>query len=103
MIKVCDKAILEPLPIIYKDCIDTGIFPDSYKIHTFFFFFSLWVFSHEHSRITALQRMGEGISLTRRYHLHPLHGRLDISRAIAAESSPLHIASSRTRTRNNSE
>ena len=30
----------------------------------------------------------------------PLHGHLDISRAIAAESSPLHIAGSRTRTGN---
>ena len=31
MIKICDKAILEPLSIIYKNCIDTGIFPDSWK------------------------------------------------------------------------
>ena len=31
MIKICDKAILEPLPIICKNCIDTGIFPDSWK------------------------------------------------------------------------
>ena len=34
------------------------------------------------------------------YHLHPLHRHLDINRAIAAESSHLHIASSRTRTGN---
>ena len=31
MIKICDKAILEPLSIIYKNCIDTGIFSDSWK------------------------------------------------------------------------
>ena len=31
MIKICDKAILEPLSRIYKNCIDTGIFPDSWK------------------------------------------------------------------------
>ena len=31
MIKICDKAILEPLSMIYKNCIDTGIFPDSWK------------------------------------------------------------------------
>ena len=31
MIKIYDKAILEPLSIIYKNCIDTGIFPDSWK------------------------------------------------------------------------
>ena len=63
----------------------------------FFFFFSTWVFFHEHSRIAGLQGKGEGISLTPHYHFHPLHRRLDISRAIAAESSPLRIASSRTR------
>ena len=65
-----------------------------------FFFFSMWVFFHEHSRITGLQGKGEGISLTPHYHFHPLHRHLDISRAITAESSPLHIASSRTRTGN---
>ena len=66
----------------------------------FFFFFSIWVFFHEHSRITGLQGKGEGISLTPHYHFHPLHRQLNISRAITAESSPLHIASSRTRTGN---
>ena len=65
-----------------------------------FFFFSMWVFFHEHSRSTGLQEKGEGISLTPHYHLHPLHRHLDISRAITAESSPLHIVSSRTRTGN---
>ena len=39
---------------------------------------------------------GEGISLTPLYHFHPLHRHLDISWATTAESSPLHIASSRT-------
>ena len=66
----------------------------------FFFFFSIWVFFHDHSRITGLQGKGESISLTPHYHFHPLHRHLDISRAITAESSPLHIASSRTRTGN---
>ena len=69
------------------------------KTQTFFFFF-IWVFSHDHSRITGLQGKGEGISLTPHYHFHPLHRHLDISRAITTESSPLHIASSRTRTGN---
>ena len=59
-------------------------------------FFSIWVFFHEHSRITGLQREGEGISLP----LPLVHRHLNISRAITAESSPLHIASSRTRTGN---
>ena len=62
--------------------------------------FSIWTFFHEHSRITGLQGKGEDISLTPHYHFHPFHRHLDISRAITAESSPLHIASSRTRTGN---
>ena len=66
----------------------------------FLFFFSIWVFFHEHSRITGLQGKGEGISLTPHYHFHSFHRQLDITRAITAESSPLHIASSRTRTGN---
>ena len=65
-----------------------------------FFFFSIWVFFHEHSRFTGQQGKGEGIYLTPLYHFHPLHGQLDISRAITAESSPLHIAGSRTGTGN---
>ena len=28
MIKICEKTIVKPLSIIYKNCIDTGIFPD---------------------------------------------------------------------------
>ena len=43
---------------------------------------------------------GEAIYLTLLYHFHLLHRHLDISREITAESSPLHIASSRTRTGN---
>ena len=31
MIKICDKAIVKPLSIIYKNCIDIGIFPDLWK------------------------------------------------------------------------
>ena len=58
----------------------------------------MWAFFHEHSRSTGLQGKGEGISLTPHYHFHPLHRHLDISQVITAESSPLHIGSSRTRT-----
>ena len=65
-----------------------------------FCFFSMWVFLHEHSRITELQGKGEGISSTPHSYFHPLYRHLDISRAIIAENSPLHIASSRTRTGN---
>ena len=65
-----------------------------FKIMNVCIFFSIWVFAHDHSRITGLQGKGEGISLTPHYHFHPLHRHFDISRAITAESSPLHIASS---------
>ena len=64
------------------------------------FFFSIWIFFHEHSQFTGQQGKGEGIYLTPLYHFHPLHRHLDISRAITAKSSPLHIAGSRTRTGN---
>ena len=57
-------------------------------------------FSHDHSRIIGLQGKGEGIYLTPHYHFHPLYRHLDIRRAITAESSPLRIGSSRTRTGN---
>ena len=39
---------------------------------------------------------GGGHSFNSSVQLHPLHRQLDISRAITAESSPLHIGSSRT-------
>ena len=64
------------------------------------FFFSILVFFHEQSQITGLQGKGEGIYLTPHRNFHPLHIRLDISRVITAERSPLHIASSRIRTGN---
>ena len=63
-------------------------------------FFSTWVFFHEHSRFTGQQGKWEAISLSPLYDLHPLHRHLGISWAITAESSPLHIASRRTRTGN---
>ena len=75
----------------------SSVHDDSVNVRVFF---SIWVFFHEHSRITGLQGKEEGISLTPHYHFHPLHRHLDISRAITAESSPLRIASSRTRTGN---
>ena len=60
------------------------------------------LFFHEHSRFTGQQGKWKAISSTPFYHFphfHPLHRHLCIIRAITAESSPLHIASSRTRTR----
>ena len=63
-------------------------------------FFSVRVFLQEHSWFTRQQGKGEAISLTPLYHFHPLHRHLHISGPITVESSPLHIASSRTRSRN---
>ena len=73
---------------------------NSYHCSIIFFFFSIWVFFHEHSRFTGQQGKGEGIYLTPLYHFHPLYRHLDISRVISAESSLLHIAGSRNRTEN---
>ena len=63
-------------------------------------FFSIWVFFHEHSRITGLQGKGEGISLSPHYYFHSLYKHLGIGRVITAEGSPLRMASSQTRTGN---
>ena len=63
-------------------------------------FFSIWVFFHEHSRFTGQQGKGQVICLTPLYHYYPLCRHWNISRATTAEISPLHIASSRTQTRN---
>ena len=65
-----------------------------------FLFISIWIFFHEHSQITGLQGKGGGICLIPGYHFHPLHRHLDISWALTAEGSPLHIVSSQTRTEN---
>ena len=57
----------------------------------------------KHSQFTGQQGKGEAISLTLLYHFHPLHRNIDVSREIAAGSSPLTshlIASSRNRTNN---
>ena len=59
------------------------------------FSFSIRFFFHDHSRITELQGKGEGISLTLHYHFDPLHRHVDISQAITAESSSLHILAAR--------
>ena len=59
----------------------------------FFFFFFLSGFSFTKIHESQDCRGRADISLTPFYHFHPLHRHLGISREIAAESSPLHIAS----------
>ena len=63
-------------------------------------FFPIWVFFHEESLFTGQLGKSEAISLTSLFHFHQLHRHLDISQAITAGSSPLNIASSRSRTWN---
>ena len=58
-----------------------------------------WACSREDHQ-DGLQGKGEGISSTLYWHSHPLHEHSDTSRVITLESSPLHIASGRTRTGN---
>ena len=60
--------------------------------------FSIWVFFHNHLRITRLWERGEGISLTLQYHFHPLHRLLDITQVITPENSPLHKVAAEKKT-----
>ena len=80
--------------------VHAGAYLETSRTPTIEIFFSVWVCFREHSRFTWQQGKGETISLTPLYHFHPLQRHLDINRPITAESSPLHTASSRTRTRN---
>ena len=92
------QGVVQHMPYLSQDSCRKNFLKRTKINNLHFFFFPIWVFFHEHSQITGLQGKGEGISLTPHYHFHPLHRHLDISRAITAESSPPHIASSRTRT-----
>ena len=76
---------LYPLKTLYKNKLQT--LENS--------FFSIWVFFPKHSSFKEQQGKREAICPF--YLFHALHGQLDISRVIAAESSPLHVAGSRTR------
>ena len=57
-----------------------------------FWFFSIFILFHGHSRFTGQQGKGEAICSTPLYHFHPLQRHLGISWVITAESSPLQIA-----------
>ena len=64
-------------------------------MHTFF---SIWLFFQELSRFTGQQGKREAISVTALNHFYLLYRHMDISLAITARSSPLHVVTSRTRT-----
>ena len=62
------------------------------------FFISWFSFTNIHDSQDS-RRKGEAISLIPLYHFEPLHRHLDNRRTITAESLPLHIATSSTRTK----
>ena len=94
----CSRQIFRPSPDLNEFVFIENMEIIWYVLLHLCIFFSVWVFFHEHSRITGLQEKGQGISLNPHYHFHPLHRHLHISRAITADSSRLHIDSSQTRT-----
>ena len=62
--------------------------------------FKMFLPFHKHLLFTGQQGKGVASSLIPLYHFYPLHRHLGISRENAAESSPPHIASSRTQIKN---
>ena len=69
---------------------------DKLTLMSFFFFLSEIYFVDIHELQDC---RGKGRAIPH-YHFHPLHRHLYISWVITGESSPLHIANSRTRTGN---
>ena len=94
------RVKIEVLQVVFIKWVFIKLEPNRRAPPATYIFFSVWVFLHDLLQITGLQGKGEGISLIPHYHLHPLHRHLDINRAITAESSPLHIASSWVQTGN---
>ena len=90
----CKPETLLPKPLCMADHKISGYF----LIQISFFLSGIFYTNIHESQ--DCRRRGGGISLTPHYHFHPLHKHLDISWAITAESSPLHIASSWTQTAN---
>ena len=90
--------IMDPVYVSYVKygLIGKTITKPPYQTTSFFFYLGFL------SRTFTNQTAGEGggHSLTPHYHFHPLDRHFDISRAITAESSALHIASSPTGTGN---
>ena len=70
-----------------------------YHYYYHYYFLSEFSLTNIHESQDCRGR-GRAFLLAPHYHFQPLHRHLDINRAIAAESSHLHIASSRTRTGN---
>ena len=55
MLKICDNAIVEPLSIIFNNCINQGIFPDIWK----------------KSNICPIHKKGDKLSIiTGQYHCY---------------------------------
>ena len=64
------------------------------KVSIVFFFLSGFFFKNVHEPQDSKSRE-TAFFLTPHYHFHPLHRHLDMSQEVTAESSPLHMGSSR--------
>ena len=94
MVLNCTLAhLLRPVTGTWFNSVSVFIEKDAFIIKLCYF---IWVFFHEHSRITGQQGKEEAISLTPPYHFIPLHRHLGISRSITAQSSSLQIVTDRT-------
>ena len=64
MTKICDKVILEPLPITYKNCVDTGIFSNLWKKSNPDLRKNLILFKCTKMRKTAFRKLGTNFFVT---------------------------------------
>ena len=92
-------SILSNISKVYRRRMEEQM--NDYFVNLFFLFYLAFILSQSFTnQRTAGEGWGHFLNLTLHYHFHALHRHLDISQAITAESSPLHIGSSRTRTGN---
>ena len=102
--KIPNRRELQQIALNHYSNTDIDEFQRFYRKSTAerysYFYFLSGFFFHEHSRFIGQQGKGKTLYLSPLCHFHPPLRHLDISQAITAESSPLHIVSSRTRTGN---
>ena len=97
IIEKCFGMLCELLIYLFQLSLVKGLFPDDLKIAKVTLIYKTGIQVSNCRPISVLPCFSK---ILERYHFHPLHRHLDISRAITAESSPLHIASSQIRTGN---
>ena len=92
-----DRLIISPWDLT-QIAIKLGTKHVVYQRLANFFICFLFLSGFSFTNIHKSRDRREGNSLNSHYHFHPLYRYLDISRAIIAESSPVHMIGSRTRT-----